>query len=147
VVFGKLTMELLSFGKTCELDASPDEAIGSRSCISDLTRDCDIDGGIGLKLHRNATNCIQSEGTVLPQTEKFDRIRVAKRQPHTERRDVGDHALPPEVRWLVFHMATAHPKGRLAFCASAILHGPTPSDTAQRRMARPRLFNQMMTMG
>jgi hypothetical protein len=126
VTFGKLTMELLNFSKACELDASPDEAIGSRSCISDLTHECHIDGCIGLKVDGNATTCIQSEPTVLPQTEKFDRIRVVKFQPYTERRDVDDRALPPEVRWLVFHMATAHPKGRLAFCASAILHGPNP---------------------
>jgi hypothetical protein len=63
--------------------------------------------------------------SVLPHGEKFDRIGVEELNTHTECRDVDDRAFPPLVRWLILNMAMAHPKGRLAFCPSAILHDVT----------------------
>ena len=132
--FEKIEDGALGFGKAYELDAGPDDAIRSRSCISNLTRDRHIDGGTELKAQRNATTHIQAELTVLPQTEKFNWVGIAKVYPHTKRRDVDDRALPPQVQWLVLDMATAHPRGRLSFCPSAILHGLSPN-RAQRRLA------------
>jgi|SRR6516164_5199161 hypothetical protein len=114
----------LRFGKADELDAGPDDAARSRSGISHLTRDRRIDGGTRLKAHRNATIHVESEHAVLPQAEEFNWIGVAKVYTHTKRRDVDDRALPPQVRRLVFDMATARPKGGSAFCPSAILHVP-----------------------
>jgi hypothetical protein len=67
---------------------------------------------------------MESERTVLPQTEKFDCIGVSKIYPYTVRREVDDRALPPQVRRLSFDMATAHPKDPLAFCPPPILHVP-----------------------
>jgi Bacterial regulatory proteins, gntR family len=133
--FEKIEDGALSFGKAYEFDAGPDDAIRSRSCISHLTRDRHIDGGTELKAQRNATTHIQSELTVLPHTEKFNWVGVAKVYPHAKRRNVDDRALPPQVQWLVLDMATAHPKGRLAFCPSAILHGLS-SNRAQRGLAK-----------
>jgi hypothetical protein len=114
----------LRLGKPYELDAGPDNAARSRSCVSHLTRDRRIDDGTGLKVHRDATIHMQPKHTVMPQAEKIYWIGVAEVDPHTKRGHVDDRALPPHVRWLVFDMATAHPKGRSAFCPSAILHVP-----------------------
>ena len=122
--FEKIDDGPLSFGKAYELDTGPDDAIRSRSCIPHLTSDCHREGGSEFKANRHTTTEMQSELTVVPQTEKINWIGVAKLYPHTERRDVDDRALAPQVRWLVFDMATAHPQGRLAFCPSAILHVP-----------------------
>jgi|SRR6516225_9455260 hypothetical protein len=102
----------LNFSKADELDTGPDDAIRFRSCVSQLARDRDIDGGTELEAHRNATSLIQSELTVSPQTEKFDWIGVEKFDPKTQRRNVDDRALLPQVRWPVFDMARAHPMGR-----------------------------------
>src|SRR6516164_4766408 len=90
----------LGFGKAYEFDAGPNDAIRFRSCISNLTRDRHVDGGTELKAHHNATTQIQSERTVLPHTEKFNWIGMAKFYPHAKPRDVDDRALPPQVRWL-----------------------------------------------
>ena len=114
----------LSLGKANELDARPNDAIRSRSSISHLTRHRHLDGGTGLEVHRDPTIHVQSEHTVSLQTEKFDRIGVAKVYPQTEGRHVDDRALPPEVRWLVFDMAPALPMSGLAFRKSSILHVP-----------------------
>jgi hypothetical protein len=114
----------LRFGKAYELDTGPDHAIRSRPRISHFACDRHIDGGTELEANRNTTTEMHSELTVLPQTEKFDWIGVRKLYPQTQRRDVDDRALPPEIRWLVFDMARTHAKGRYAFCPSPILHGP-----------------------
>jgi hypothetical protein len=102
----------LWFGKAYELDTGPDDAIRSRSCVSQFTRDGQIEGGTELEAHGDTTTYIRSELTLLPQTEKIDWIGVAKFNPQTQRRDVDDRALPPQVRWLVFDMARPHAKGR-----------------------------------
>jgi hypothetical protein len=112
------------FCEAYELDTRPDDAIRSRSRVSQFTRDRQIEGGTELEAHGNTTTHVRSELTLLPQTEKIDWIGVAKFYPQTQRRDVDDRALPPEVRWLVFDVARAHAKGRLAFCPSPILHSP-----------------------
>jgi hypothetical protein len=53
--FDKFDEGTLIVAKAYELDAGPDDAIRSRPRISQLTRDCHIDGGAKLKTHRNAT--------------------------------------------------------------------------------------------
>ena len=55
---------------------------------------------------------MQSELAVLPQTEKVDWIGVEEFYPKTQRRDVDDRALPPQVRWVVLDMASTHAEGR-----------------------------------
>jgi hypothetical protein len=122
--YEKIDHGALSLGEANELHAGPDDArIRSRSSISHLTRESHIEGWTEFKAHRNATTQMELEIAVLPHTEKFNWIGVAKVYPETKRRDVDDRALPPEVR-LVLDMAQAIPKGRLAFLPSAVLHGP-----------------------
>jgi hypothetical protein len=102
----------LRFGKAYELDTDPDDAIWSRSCVSHLTLDRHIDRGAEIEAHRNTTSLTQLELAVLPHTEKFDWIGVAKLYPESDGRDIDNRALPPLVRWLAFDMASAPTKGR-----------------------------------
>jgi hypothetical protein len=102
----------LRFGKAYELDTDPDDAIWSRSCVSHVTLDRHIDGGAEIEAHRNTTSLTHLDFTVLPHTEKFDWIGVAKFYPESQRRGVDNRALPPLVRWLAFDMASAHTKRR-----------------------------------
>jgi hypothetical protein len=132
--FEKTNDGALGSGKAYELDADPDDAIRSRSCISHLARDRHIDGGTEIETHRHTATEMQSLLTVVPHSQKFDWVRVVKLYPHTQCRDVDDCAFMPQLRWLVLNVAMAHPKGRLAFCPSAILHG-FPSQCGVGRLA------------
>jgi len=121
--FEKANEGALGSGKPYELDADPDDAIRSRPGVSHLTRDSHVDGGAEIKAHCHAATQMQTQFGVLPHREKFNWVGMVELDPHTERGDVDDGALSPQVRWIVLNMAMTHPKGRLTLCPSAILHG------------------------
>jgi hypothetical protein len=99
----------LGTGEAHELDADPDDAIGTRYGISHLTCDGHIDRGTEIKAHRHATAQMQSQLVVLPHRQESGWVGVVKLYSDTERRDVDDRALPPQVRRLVLNVAMAHP--------------------------------------
>ena len=146
--FRRIDDGALSLSEAQELNTRPDHAVRARSRISHLTRDRQIDGGTGPKPHRNATVRVQSQHTALPQTEELYWIGVAEVDPHTERRDIRDRALPPQIRWLVFDMAAAHPTGRPAFCPSAILHVPASQRCGAAPIGKGHApLQEMLTVG